>query len=109
MPKYEVFVEPTDVEHAPYINGTLEIHKVIRKKTQQGVNYLEFFRLSLDEKPFYTQYYRTSKDPIVCGHKSFDGGSNYCTQCLSVFEEGEEWMECPICKQWYCGEHCFLL
>ena len=27
----EVFVEPTDTEEAPYINGTLKVHKVIQK------------------------------------------------------------------------------
>jgi len=109
LPKSEVFEEPADLAEAPYVNGTLTVHKVVRKRNTQGIPYLEFYRLSLDENPFFTQYYRKSDDPLVCGHETFNGGSYTCPQCSKSYSNGEEWLECPLCKQWYCTEECFSL
>lgn len=103
----DVVEEPAAVKDSPNINGTLKVHKVVRKQNEQGVNYLEFYYLSFDEKPFYTQYYRKSTDPIVCGHAGSTCGSNTCPHCLTEYHVNEEWMECPVCKQWYCSEDCF--
>ena len=88
--------EPASIETAPYIKGTLEIQRVVRRKYFQGVIYLEFFRLFSDEDPFYTQYYRNDDDPIVCGHRSFDEGPINCTNYFSTYQQqqqGEEWMK----------------
>ena len=68
LPKKEVFEEPVRIENAPYIKGALDVLKIKRKRNDQGVIFLEFYRLSFDEKPFYTHFYRKSSDPIVCGH-----------------------------------------
>lgn len=105
--KDDIFEEPSDVEETTYIHGTMSIHRVVRKKNAQRITYLEFYRLSLDEKPLFTQYYRKSNDPIVCGHKSFEGGSICCPHCLNEYCDGEKWLECAVCKQWYCSEDCF--
>ena len=29
--------------------------------------------------------------------------------CHKNYEKGEDWLECPICKLWYCDEHCFSM
>ena len=50
LPNEEAYVQPTDIEEALYIKGNLEVHRVIRKKNQQGVNYLELSLLSFDEQ-----------------------------------------------------------
>ena len=101
LPTKEILPEPMSVSDAPYIKGTLDVHRIIRRKNIQGVMYLEFYRLSSDEVPFFTQYYRNDDDPIVCGHQSFNDGLNKCANCFSVYHQ------CPVCKQWYCSEPCF--
>ena len=58
-------------------------------------------------KGFFTQYYQGANDPVVCGYKAFDQGHNRCPNCLFDYNEGGQWMECPICKQWYCCDQCF--
>ena len=61
--------EPADVENAPAIKGTLNIHKVQRSYyTSNAVCYLEFYELSSDLKPIHKQFYRRDGDPIICGH-----------------------------------------
>ena len=107
LPSKEILPEPASIANAPYIKGTLEVHRVVRRKNFQGVMYLEFYRLSSDEAPFFTQYYRNDDDPIFCGHQSFNGGPKKFATCFSVYHQGEEWMECPVCKQWYCSDSCF--
>ena len=107
LPTKEILPEPATVSDAPYIKGTLDVHRIIRRKNIQGVMYLEFYRLSSDEVPFFTQYYRNDDDPIVCGHQSFNDGPNKCANCFSIYHQREEWIECPVCMQWYCSEPCF--
>lgn len=109
LPMKDIMPEPSSVEDAPYIKGTLNVHRVVRKKNTQGIRYLEFYHLSSDKTPFFTQYYRCTDDPIVCGHKSSDDGPNIYPNCLSNYRIGEGWMECPICKQWYCSDRCFSI
>lgn len=104
LPEDEIPSEPE--RESPPIPGTLQVHQVVRKKNSQGVWYLEFYRLSFDEKPFYKQYYRKLNDPLVCGHDDFDGGDNNCASCNAAYNQ-TEWIECPVCKHWYCGEQCF--
>ena len=98
FPKKDIFEEPASSENALYIKGRLDIHKVKRKWNDQSVIFLEFWHLSFDEKPFYNHFYRKSSSLVVCGHESFRG-SNCWLHCLNDYHVGEEWMECPVCKQ----------
>ena len=108
LPQKDVIEETPDVADAPYIKGTLDIHKILRRKSAKGVTFLEFFKLSFDNSPFFTQYYRSLEDPIVCGHRPYSGSSDNCAHCMTLYGVGEEaWMQCPACCQWYCGEDCF--
>ena len=29
--------------------------------------------------------------------------------CHKNYEKGEDWLECPVCKLWYCDEHCLSM
>lgn len=107
LPVIDIPEEPENVKSAPSIPGTLTIHQIKRKKNDQGVWFLEFFKLSTESEPFFTQFYREETDPIVCGHDKFDGGDNNCACCLDDYIEGGEWMQCPGCDQWYCSIDCF--
>ena len=109
LPLTDILKEPDNVSQAPAIHGTLKIHKVIRSFDDKGVCYLTFFLLSCDEIPSWKQYYRKENDPIVCGHSRYDGDCNNCAYCKEAYYVGskrEEWLEYPVCKQWYHGS-CF--
>ena len=76
-------------------------------RNYQRVTYLEFYRLLFDEKPFDVHFYGKPSDPIVCTNEGFGGGPNHFPNCLNDCHVVEEWMECPLCKQWFCSEDCF--
>ena len=57
---------------SPRIPETLQVHKLVRKITKDNVPFIEFFKLSRDDTPAYTQYYRSKKDPQVCRHPDKD-------------------------------------
>ena len=44
LPKNDIFEKPAGVKNAPYIKGTIDVHKVKRKRNYQGVIFLEFYR-----------------------------------------------------------------
>lgn len=48
--------KPEDVENAKLIPDTLQVHKAIRRMDINCFT-IHFFRLSLDEDPYYTQWY----------------------------------------------------
>ena len=58
LPECDVFEEPDDIEDAPKIAGTLEVHKIVREFNDDNVCKLKFFKLATDEKSFSQQWYR---------------------------------------------------
>ena len=96
LPKKDLFNELASIENALYIKGTLDVHKVKKKRNDQGMFFSELYCLSFDEKWFYTHFYWRSSDLIICGHESFEGGPNRCPQYLNNYHVGEEHMECPM-------------
>ena len=65
----EVLKEPEDIEKSsPRIDGTLEVHKIARSFSTDGVCKLEFFKTAVDEQPLHVQYCKKDRDPDVCGH-----------------------------------------
>ena len=110
LPTEEMLIEPAEMSNDPAIPETLKIHKVKRNINEQNIPYLEFFKLSSDEIPHFTQYYRKDSDPFVCGHHNSDIDENTCGHCLSKYggNDTEEWLCCPICKLWF-HENCFHL
>lgn len=99
--KEDLLKEPEEVAKAIPIPTTLKIHRV--KRVKQGSTFEnEFFFLSEDSEPFFTRKYG-----IQCGHKVMHlANDNLCNYCENEYIEGEEWMQCPICSQWY-HEQCF--
>ena len=105
----EVILEPEDVEKAPAIRGTLQIHKVIRKFNEDNVCKLEFFCLASESEPFHTQWYRKDGDPEVCGHTMLPlkyASTTNCAHCKGKYAKGEVWLKCSLCDQWF-HEDCF--
>jgi len=109
MPIVDMLIEPVEVAKAPAIPETLQIHKIVREITDENIPFINFFKLSKDDTPSFTQYYRSKKDPQVCGHPAADVDSNTCAYCLANYKAGneeEEWLCCPLCKKWF-HESCF--
>ena len=109
MPIVDMLEEPLEVANAPAIPETLQVHKVVREITKENIPLIKFFKLSRDDTPAYTQYYRSEKDPQVCGHPDRDVDDNTCAHCLADYKidnEEEEWLCCPLCKKWF-HESCF--
>ena len=69
LPENEMLQEPNEIKNAPVVPDTLQIHKVARKFNSQGVAFIEFYKLSSESNPYFTQYYPNECDPVVCGHK----------------------------------------
>ena len=76
MPIVDMLEEPLEVANAPAIPETLQVHKVVREITKENIPLVKFFKLSRDDTPAYTQYYRSEKDPQVCGHPDRDVDDN---------------------------------
>ena len=103
--------EPNEIENAPLVPETLQIHKVVRKFNSQGVACIEFYKLPNESKPYFTQYCRNEYDPVVCGpeeDKYLD--DNTCTHCSRRCGDPDmlEWLQFPICSSWF-HEQCFHL
>ena len=106
LPECELFVEPNKVAKAPKIPQALQVHKVIRHMSKNGILHLEFFYLASDEKPFFTQFYRMEGDPEICGNEGMDAeDGSHCAKCREA-ENGSDWLCCPLCGIWF-HEDCF--
>lgn len=105
----QILKEPEDLETAPKIPSTLEVHKV-RRIYSDGVCKLEFYKIATDEIPFHEQWYRRKGDPEICGHPplplAFDQ-ENVCAFCRRDYLGHEDWLECQLCEQWF-HENCFM-
>ena len=107
----EVLEEPEDIDTlSPKINGTLEVHKIFRSFSVDGVCKMEFFYTAADEQPIHVQYYKKDGDPDVCGHAELPLSYNpdqICAECHGIYVINEEWLECNLCDQWF-HEECFF-
>ena len=90
------------------IQGTLQILKLERYINQRNEISINFFKAAADEGPFYTQWYRRVRG-LICGHKDSNAHENQCAEYRkNNFEDGTEWLECPVCKKWF-HETCFYV
>ena len=53
MPIEEVLEEPENTNSSPRIPGTLEVHKLVRTFSTDGICKMEFHYTATDEKPFH--------------------------------------------------------
>ena len=105
LPKIENIIEPKGIENSGKIKETLKIHKLERKVDPNGNTYINFYKIADDEELFHVQWYG-SEDDVICGHEKSSENVNQCLKCNGFYEEGEEWLCRPVCKNWY-HEECF--
>ena len=74
------------------IDHTLKIHKLERKCIQNGDTYINFFKNADHEDPFHVQWQRM-KSSVETSE-----GDNACVKCQGSYNEGEEWLYCPVCR-----------
>ena len=106
MPINELLTEPDNIENAPKIPETLSIHKVTKSFNEDNICFIDFFRVTNDDDPFFTQFYRRDDDPEVCGHKNLpllfdvDQACAFCKAKYIASKEKKGWLECKLCVQW---------
>ena len=106
LPKSDEIVEPESIHQAPSIPETLSIHKFVRQINDRGDCSIEFFKTAVDQEAFHIQWYKRASD-VVCGHEKSNKGDSECSTCGEWYiEDGSEWLQCPICEQWF-HETCF--
>ena len=52
-----VLLEPDDIEASPKIKDTPHVHMIKQFFDKQNVPFLQFFKMTADGKPFFTQFY----------------------------------------------------
>lgn len=108
LPKEAEIVEPKDIDNAPLIKDTLQVHKLERYVNQRNECSIKFFKTAADEEPLYTQWY-SKVGGLICGHEESNAHENQCAECGKRYcEDGTEWLECPGCKKWF-HETCFYV
>ena len=45
---------------------------------------------------------------IICDHVETSKSDDKCAKYQGSYNEGEEWLCCPVCHQWY-HEDCFFM
>ena len=106
LPKSDEIVEPESVHQTPFISETLSIHKFVRQINDRGDCSIEFFKIAVNQEAFHIQWYKRASD-VVCGHEKSNKGDSECSTCGEWYiEDGSEWLQCPICEQWF-HETCF--
>ena len=103
LPLSKILEEPDDINEAPKIPETLQIHKIKRGYNLQGVSLMEFFKLSNEELLCHTHYYDKPTDPDLCSHRESNVDENTRGYCFRKWGENkkEEWLQCPNCTYWF--------
>ena len=111
LPLDNVLQELSEIDLAPKIKSTLEVHCVRREFTIDGIAKLTFFKMTLNKEPFYEHYFCKHGDLEVCNHPllplSF-GIDNTSAVCKIPYLAKEDCLEYKICEQWF-HECCFMV
>ena len=78
----------------------MKIHKSERKYSENGDTYINFFKIAGHEDSFNVQWYGVENE-IICGLVETIESDDECVKCQGSYNEGEEWLCCPLCHQWY--------
>ena len=104
MPIEEVLEEPENTNSSPRIPGTLEVHKLVRTFSTDGICKMEFYYTAADEKPFHEKWYKKNGNLYVCGHAELLLSYNpdlTCSEYHGTYAADQEWLECNVRNQWF--------
>ena len=106
LPENENIAKPKDISMVRKIDQILKIHKLERKCSQNGDTLINFFKNPDHEDPFHVKWYG-GENEIICGHAETSKSYDECAKSQGSYNEGEEWLRCPVWHQWY-HEDCFF-
>ena len=93
MPVEEVLEKPENIKSSLRIPGTMEVHKIARTFSRDGICKMEFCYTAVDEKPFHEQWYKKDGYPDVCSHIELPLSWNpdlTCTECHGTYAADQE-------------------
>ena len=94
-----ILSEPSDIEEAPIITGTLKIHKFTGcPPTATGDTQINFLFLSNSKGPCCTEKCTTKRRYL---EPQFRTSGAYCMERHMDVDESQDWLRCPICMQWF--------
>ena len=101
LPKLDEIVEPESIHQAPSIPETHSIHRFVRQINDWEDCSIEFFKMAVDQEAFHTQWCKKASD-VACGHVKSNKSDSECSTCGEWYtEDGNEWLQSPICEQWF--------
>ena len=100
LPENENVVAPEDISKARKIGQTLKIHELERKFNENGDTYINFFKTTDHDDLFNVQWYG-GENEITWDHVETSESDAECAKSQRSYNEGEEWLCCPLCHQWY--------
>ena len=108
LPSESEITEPEDIESAPAIKDTLQVHKFERCVNDNGDCSIKFFKTAAEVEPFHVQWYNAS-GRLMCDHIVCNVGDNICAKCTIPYSSNDPvWLKCPSCEQWF-HENCFYM
>ena len=108
LPKSDEIVEPESIHQAPSIPETILIHKFVRQINDRGDCSIEFFKSAVDQEVFHDPWHKKASN-VVCGNEKPNESDSECSTCREwCTEDGNGWLQCPICEQCFC-ETCFYV
>ena len=108
FPKSDEIVEPESIHQAPSIPETHSTYKSVRQINDRGGCIIEFSKTAVDQEAFHTQWYKKASN-VVCGNEKSHKNDSECSTCGEWYtEDRNEWLQCPICEQWF-HETCFYV
>ena len=103
LPENENVFELEDISMARKINQTLKIQNLEKKMQSECQHSINFFKIADDEDPPHpphAQRYQ-GKSEIICSHAETSESDDECAKRQERCNEGEVWLYCHACHQWY--------
>ena len=111
LPIEMIMEEPARIEKAPYKTDMhiLQVHMAKRHVTRADFHCMQLYRIASETESFHDQWYEREDGAESCGHFDTvdpDEVDSMCAKCVTG-ENGDNWIQCPRCNQWY-HDGCFL-
>ena len=94
------------------IPATLQLHKSVQSSSAEGGTIIDFYFLSNWKEPCHTQSYSEKRSGhLEREYESLALFRSLCAYCMKKYleeNETEDWLEFPMCHQWF-HEKCFKL
>ena len=106
QPEASLLEEPHDIENAPFVPNTLQIHRLVREIGDDKAT-ISIFNLSCDVDPVCLKDF---KNIHKCSHiekefQSFAMMINTFARCTKFYvsekDLNEDWLKCAVWLQWF--------